>query len=63
MISQVESFQCSDKQVTPEECQVIQRTKRRVSTYHFKDEDNISKSPNQNNTHEALSKTQTEILF
>ena len=50
MISQIESFLYSDKQGTPEKGQRIQRPKHCVSIYHNKDEDNIPKNHDQNNS-------------
>ena len=47
MISQVESFLCSDKQRMPEEGRWIQRPKRSVTTNKNKDEDNSSKNHTQ----------------
>ena len=46
-----ESFQCPDKQRTPEEGGMIQRPKRCVTTNNNKDEDNSLKDHTQNIAH------------
>ena len=51
MISQVESFLCPHKQDKPEEGRRLQRPKRFVLTYHNKDEENIPKNHNKNNSY------------
>ena len=53
LISLVELFLYLDKQGTPEVGRWIQRPKRCVLTYHYKDEDNSPKNHNQNNIYRS----------
>ena len=60
MISQVESFLCSDEQGTPEEGQRIQWPKHYVTTNNNKAEDNSLKNHTKYCTSSLISKIQTD---
>ena len=60
-ISQIESFQCPDKQWRSEEGRRIQQPKRCITTNKIKDKDNSPKNYTQNFAHQVSSqKIQTE---
>ena len=62
MISQFESFLCTDKQGTPKKGQRIQRPKRCVTTNNNKDEDNSPKNHTQNIAHQASCQKFKQII-
>ena len=63
MISQAESFLCSDKQETPEEGQMIQRLKCCVTTNNNEDEDNSPKNHTQNIAYQTSSQKFRQIIY